>query len=119
IGLALTTIPAARGPAIWVTRGALSWHIAVPEDGAMAYDGAFPTIIEWPEGAHPATGMPDLGCSLVRFEVIHPEADAIAANLAPYFRDARVAFASGAAPRLSAIIRTPDGERAIGQTRIP
>ena len=36
-------------------RFTLSWLISVPSDGSMAFDGAFPTLIEWPAGPHPAS----------------------------------------------------------------
>jgi hypothetical protein len=51
----LAKIPHAAGPAITLTRGDLAWLISVPPDGSMPYDGAFPTLIEWPEGPHPAS----------------------------------------------------------------
>jgi hypothetical protein len=113
IDRALEAVPDAHGPAIRLTRGTLSWLIAVPDDGSMPFDGAFPTIIEWPAGPHPASHMPDLGCRLVRLDVQHPEGAAIAADLAPFFSDERVAIGAGAAPCLSATILTPNGERTL------
>lgn len=113
IGRALETVPGARGPAIRLTRGMLSWLITVPDDGSMAFDGAFPTIIEWPAGPHPTSDMQDLGCSLVRLDVQHPQGAVIAAYLSPFFNDERVTIGPGAEARLSATIRTPNGERTL------
>lgn len=113
IGHALETVPGARGPAIRLTRGTLSWLAAVPDDGSMAFDGTFPTIIEWPAGPHPASQMQDLGCSFVRLDVQHPEGALIASNLEPFFSDERVSIGRGAEARLSAIVRTPNGERTL------
>jgi hypothetical protein len=111
IETALRQVPHAAGPAIMVTRGELEWLISVPPDGAMPFDGTFPTIIEWPRGPHPASRMPDLGCSLVALEVAHPEAETIGRSLLPFLGDARVRFSRAEKPRLHATIRTPSGER--------
>jgi hypothetical protein len=111
---ALREIPHAAGPAVTVTRGELKWLIGVPDDGSMPLSGAFPTIIQWPRGPHPASRMPDLGCSLVSFEIGHPEAAEISRSLQPHLSDARVRFATAAKPSLSATIRTPQGERRLG-----
>jgi Glyoxalase-like domain len=111
IETALRQVPRAAGPAITVTRGELTWLISVPPDGAMPFDGAFPTLIEWPRGPHPASRMPDLGCSLVALEVAHPEAETIGQSLRPFFGDVRVRFSPAEKPQLRATIRTPSGER--------
>ncbi|MCS3731892.1 VOC family protein [Bradyrhizobium betae] len=108
---ALAKIPQAAGPAITVTRGDLEWLISVPPDGSMPFGGAFPTVIEWPEGPHPASRMPDLGCALVAFEIRHPEADTIRAALAGFLDDPRVRFSHAPEPSFRAVIRTPRGER--------
>lgn len=111
---ALDAIPDAGRPAIEASRGALSWRIAVPPDGAVVQDGAFPTFMQWPPGAHPAGRMADLGCALVSFTIEHPQAARIASELARGFSDPRVTFKSGPRKRLSAVIRTPRGDRTIG-----
>ena len=96
-----------------MTRGDLKWLISVPPDGAMPFDGAFPTLIEWPRGPHPASRMPDLGCSLVALEIAHPEADTIGRSLRPFLGDARVRFSPAEKPRLRATIRTSVGRTPI------
>ncbi|TWA91007.1 glyoxalase-like protein [Bradyrhizobium stylosanthis] len=108
---ALAKIPQAARPAIAVTRGHLEWLISVPPDGSMPFDGAFPTVIEWPQGPHPASRMADLGCSLVTFEILHPEADAIRAALAGILDDPRIRFSRASVPSFRAVIRTPNGDR--------
>ncbi len=110
----LRELPHAAGPAVTVTRGDLKWLISVPNDGSMPLSGAFPTLIQWPRGPHPAARMPDLGCSLVSLEIVHPEAAEIGRSLQRHFGDARVRFATAARPSLSATIRTPQGERRLG-----
>lgn len=48
-----------------MSRGTLSWDIAVRADGALPMGGLLPALIQWPPGVHPtAQRMPDLG---VRF----------------------------------------------------
>ena len=99
------------GEAVPLTRGSLSWLISVPPDGSMPYGGAFPTLIEWPEGPHPAAAMADLGCRLDRLTVTHPDSIALTAALGPLFRDDRVTIGDNAAVRLRATIQTPAGVR--------
>src|SRR3954454_8971029 len=62
--MALRSLNYTPGEAVRVTRGTLSWLISVPPDGSMPSDGAFPTLIEWPPGPHPSSGMSNLGCRL-------------------------------------------------------
>ena len=90
IDAALASIPEAAGPAIAAQRGAMSWRIGVPDDGHMPFDGAFPTIIEWPDGTGPVASMPDSGCRLETLNIRHPQAAEIARVLAPHVRDHRI-----------------------------
>lgn len=108
---ALREVPHAAGPAITVTRGDLKWLISVPHDGSMPFDGVFPTLIQWPQGPHPASHMADRGCSLAALEIAHPRAEEIARSLRPYLGDSRVTFSVAEKPSLRATIRTPQGER--------
>jgi hypothetical protein len=111
IATALASVPHAARPAVRVSRGALEWLISVPPDGSMPFNGAFPTIIEWPTGPHPSSRMPDLGCSLIALDIGHPDHKLISASLAPFLHDRRVRFADAAVPSLRVTIKTPDGER--------
>ncbi|KYK50257.1 hypothetical protein A1D31_21330 [Bradyrhizobium liaoningense] len=99
------------GEPVPVTRGALSWLISVRPDGAMPFDGAFPTLIEWPAGPHPSEHMADLGCRLQRLSIEHPAAERMSGLLAPIIADERVAVSEGAAMRIRATIATPAGLR--------
>ena len=110
---ALRTVDGSVGPAVRVTRGALSWLIGVPDGGHMPFDGAFPTLIEWPPGPHPASRMAERGCRLLRFTVQHPQAARIAAQLEPHMGDARVLFEPGPTGRFVAEIQTPNGVRVL------
>jgi hypothetical protein len=101
----------AVGQAVPLTRGSLSWLISVPRDGSMPSGGAFPTLIEWPQGPHPASQMADLGCRFEHLAIGHPEGADLARSLAALFRDDRVTISSDATVRLRATIKTPDGLR--------
>ncbi len=94
-----------------VTRGELSWLISVPPDGSMPFDGAFPTLIEWPAGPHPSTRMADLGCTLESVSIAHPDGAQLSRVLAPVFADKRVGIAADAAFSMRATIATPNGLR--------
>lgn len=114
LGQALRTVEGSAGRAVRVTRGELSWLIGVPDDGSMPFDGAFPTLIEWPSGPHPASRMAERGCGLLKFTVQHPRARQIAAQLKPHWSDARVVFEPGPTCRFVAEIDTPNGVRMLG-----
>jgi glyoxalase-like protein len=114
LGHALGTLDCARGEAVRVTRGDLSWLISVPSDGSLPIDGAFPTLIEWPPGPHPASRMADLDCRLERLSIVHPEGARIARALAPVFSDDRVVISTAKAVQIRATINTPHGRRELG-----
>ena len=96
IETALREVPHAAGPAVTVdARRSGMADVGVPDDGSMPFGGAFPTLIQRPRrGPHPASGMPDLGCSLVSFEIAHPDAELIGRSLQAILRrSARAVFA--------------------------
>lgn len=111
---ALSVVDCARGEAVRVTRGDLSWLISVPSDGSLPFDGAFPTLIEWPPGPHPSSRMADLGCRLERLSIVHPQGARLAQALAPVFFDDRITISTGAAIQIRATIGTPGGTRELG-----
>jgi glyoxalase-like protein len=85
-----SAVDCARGEAVRVTRGELSWLVSVPSDGSLPFDGAFPTLIEWPPGPHPSSRMADLDCRPRSLSIAHPLGARLAWALAPVFSDARV-----------------------------
>jgi Glyoxalase-like domain len=102
--------PDILGPIMSASRGTLNWKITIPNSGALPEGGAFPTLIEWPNGDHIAGKMVDRGCSLVELTVLHAEADKIRES----FRlpeHSIVRFEQGKTMRLSAAIKTPGGLR--------
>lgn len=109
IAAALAVCPPGTGAPMALARGDLRWTMAVPADGLLPFDGLFPAPIQWHGSAHPAPRLPDRGIRLTGLHLTHPEAEALAAALAPLLRDPRLSFATGA-PMLRATLSTPKGE---------
>ena len=65
----LHTAPASLGPALPLQRGDLTWQLTVPPDGSLPYGGAWPTLIEWGLGTHPATKLTDCGVRLTQLTI--------------------------------------------------
>jgi catechol 2,3-dioxygenase-like lactoylglutathione lyase family enzyme len=108
----LTRCSADAGEIIALARGDLRWQITVPADGSLCEGGAYPSLIRWGDGAHPAARLTDRGVRLARFEVHHPAASRIAALL-PDLDDPKVMFLPGPVS-LRAAFETPAGIRWIG-----
>lgn len=97
-----------------MTRGALNWLITIPADGSVPCDGVAPALIQWHAETHPASGLDDVGLSLAKLEVLHPEPARMEKLLAAIGFDGPVFVRkteNGAAPRLVAHINTPEGLR--------
>jgi hypothetical protein len=109
----LEGLPPQAGVPVAMTRGDLAWEIAVPPDGGLPWDGAFPSVIAWRAGRHPADLLPDHGLRLLALTVLCPDPAAAAARLAGRLADARVVFAAAPAVALRARIATPAGERVL------
>jgi hypothetical protein len=59
---------------VWaMSRDGLSWRITIRGDGRMPGGGALPSLIEWPEGVHPAASLPDRGVILKSLELWVPD----------------------------------------------
>jgi glyoxalase-like protein len=100
-----------------MSRGGLEWLITVRRDGGLLMDGVAPTVIQWPEGVHPADSMKDSGCSLTALEAFHPEPEALRELLASIGFEGRFPISPqsrGAKPYLVATIETASGARRIG-----
>ena len=109
----LAALPLDIGEPVRVTRGALQWRMAVPGDGILPFDGAFPALIQWECDTHPADMLPVSGCRLRRFTVSHPEAEGLQELLGPRLSDARVRIETGPVSALSAEFDTPSGRRVL------
>lgn len=87
-------------------RGALRWQLTVREDGALPAGGAVPSLIQWPEGVHPARTMPDLGFRFRELAVRHRAKSWLDATLAAIGADGLVETieAGGTEPALKLTI---------------
>ena len=64
--------PVDLGEVVLFTRGERSWRLTVPKDGHLPMDGLLPAFIEWSPGPHPSTGQQDLGVTLDKAQITHP-----------------------------------------------
>jgi Glyoxalase-like domain len=94
-----------------VSRGALSWHLSIPDDGHLPGGGVIPHVIEWDGGARPWQSMADPGCRLLELVLAHPDPDWLADALKSICPKgfAGITIVVGTEPGLSAKIRRPDG----------
>jgi len=74
--------PVDLGEVVLFTRGDRSWRLTVPKDGSLAMGGLLPAFIEWSPGPHPSTGQQDLGVTLHKVRLSHPDPDTLRATLA-------------------------------------
>lgn len=105
---ALAVFPMAGRP-VPLERGALRWRMAVPEDGALPFDGVFPALIQWQSPVPPGKALTASGLTLERLTVTHPEIEALEALLVPHLDAPLVRFARGARAGLTAQVKRPDG----------
>ena len=110
---ALAGLPLGAGRPVEVTRGSLRWRMAVPDDGKLPFQGAFPALIEWLAGGHPAEMLPVSGCRMRRFTVAHPEADALLEMLGPHIADPRLRIELGPVCAFRAEFDTPSGRKVL------
>jgi len=107
---ALAGAPAGLGELMALQRGDLSWEMAVPKDGRLPFDGAYPGLISWHGDAHPAARLPDSGFRLRALRVQHPAANDLKDLLEPNIDLTQIDFATGAVKKLSASISGPNGD---------
>lgn len=95
-----------------MSRGDLNWLITIPTDGSLPFNGIAPALIEWHTETHPAAKLQDMGCSLIKLEVFHPQASRILALLESIDFQGNVSVLpppAGKQPLLVAHINTPSG----------
>jgi len=105
--------PAGVGTPVALSRGDFRWEMAVPADGRLPFDGGFPALIQWHGSAHPAARLPDPGVRLLRFDIAHPDAEALNAALRDRLVDPRVHISHGPGVAMQASFSTPHGIRHI------
>lgn len=101
-----------------MTRGPLNWLITIPADGVVPVDGIAPALIEWHTDRHPASTLPDVGLSLIRLELFHPDPARVSRMLSSISLEGPVivsSVAEGVVPHLVAHIGTPHGPRTLSR----
>jgi hypothetical protein len=99
------------GLPLTLTRGEYRWQMAVPEDGILPFDGAYPALIQWLTPLHPTQALPDAGVRLKELTITHPQAAAL--NAALPLPDPRLRLVQGPQKAISATFQTPQGERSL------
>lgn len=93
-----------------LSRDALSWDIALTDDGRLLADGLLPYVIQWHSQPHPAGAMADRGCRLSRLTLYHNRPDWLRQRLARLGAERLVtleALSDDSPPCLAATIETP------------
>ncbi len=94
------------GPVCKASRGDLEWHITLPADGRLHWDGVVPYLIRWGP-KHPTDTLPDVGCCLIELLAFHPRPEP--ATLLQKLGLAHIRLEPSDLPRLEALIKTPRG----------
>ena len=102
--------PVDLGEIVTFTRGDRSWRLTVPDDGSLPEGGLVPAFIEWSPGAHPSTGMQDLGIVLKKVVLKHPEPERLNSLLSDLKILHLADVQEGDVPALSFVVSTPEKE---------
>lgn len=100
--------PVDLGEVVLFTRGERSWRLTVPKDGHLPMGGLLPAFIEWSPGPHPSTGQQDLGVTLDKVLLSHPNPDELTAVLKTLQVDHLAEVSAGDAA-LSFALTSPKG----------
>lgn len=111
IDAALAASPHGAGVPVTLARGDYRWKMAVPANGVLPFDGAFPALIQWLTPLHPTSALPDQGLRLKTLTLTHPQALALRAALP--LTDPRIVIVPGPVKALSATFDTPHGPRTL------
>ena len=101
--------PVDLGEVITFTRGDRSWRLTVPKDGSLPEAGLLPAFIEWSPGAHPSTGMQDLGVTLDAIRLGHPEPASLIETLKVLGVDHLAQVEQADKPSLAFVLSKADG----------
>eukprot|EP00659_Diplonema_papillatum_P016273 gene16273-24937_t len=99
-----------------ITRGDLTWHFGLPEDGRLLAGGFLPYVIQWSDDQSPTMHMADLKCHLKELSIYHPKVDWLRTALDKIGATQLVSLHSlppTESAYLEAIIDTPNGSRAL------
>lgn len=110
---ALEQAPPGTGVPKRLTRGDLSWDMAITEFGRLPFDDAMPALMDWGNSPHPNRRLPDHGLRLTRLDVFHPDAEALLSAFPALSGLQEVSVREGPEKRLIATISTPEGNRVL------
>jgi hypothetical protein len=110
---ALTDAPNGAGAPVQLQRGDYRWRMAVPADGRLPFDNAYPALIEWQGDLHPTRALRDMGIRLTRLEITLPDVTSLQKALAKQFSDPRVTPGVGPYKAIRATFSTPNGIRVL------
>ncbi len=108
---ALAASPKGSGTPVSFARGDYRWQMAVPADGILPFDSAYPALIQWQTTLHPTQSLPDLGVRLKTLTITHPQAATLRASLP--LTDPRVHIVQGSEKAMTATFHTPQGDRSL------
>lgn len=109
----------ATGSVQQAERGDLRWKVALTDDGRLSAGGFFPLCIQWQTDFHPSTRMADLGCRLVKLDLVHPYPDWLSDTLESIGADHAVTISGtqGNQPAsIRAHIESPTGQVILDST---
>lgn len=113
-GLVSGTVRHLLGPVRSMSRrnddgSVLSWTLTMPVR-PLPRGGVVPFFIDWGESVHPSAVLPDAGVRLAGLEARHPEAEAVARELAALGVDMHI---EPGEPALCATVERSDGTRIV------
>jgi len=73
--------PQRIAPVLPMARGAFTWQISVPADGALPGQGVLPTLIQWDTPAHPSAQLPEPQVALRTLRGLHTDVATLEAEL--------------------------------------
>lgn len=110
---ALDVGPPNAGKPVLFERDKYRWDIAVPVDGKLPFDGAFPALIQWHGSAHPARDLPQNSSHLIQTTIGHSSFLDLKQSFAGYHLPSTVTLAKNETPKITLSIETPNGERSL------
>jgi hypothetical protein len=108
---ALAASPEGTGVPTAFARGDYRWKMAVPANGILPFDSAYPALIQWQTPLHPTQALTYAGVRLKTVTIAHPQAAALRAALR--LADPRIQIVQGPAKAITATFQTPSGDRSL------